>query len=208
MQYARELWQEERSAWRAVIQLNLLRSINTILDMLVGEFDSSRTDKHAATLDRSLFSSSPQSPKKEPPPLRWTEKHRLLSMRLAPLRGVQQDLEQRLGAAADEPLASTYAPHEALPLPLSGFTQRPQEFYVRSHDGWRSALQRFKPWQGGEGTASVVDTRAVEWQRTKDAEITQVIAGCADDMQAMWEDTVIRGMLRRKRIRMEDLPGL
>jgi guanine nucleotide-binding protein subunit alpha len=34
MSYARQAWEEERMSWRTVIHLNLVRSVNTILDAL------------------------------------------------------------------------------------------------------------------------------------------------------------------------------
>lgn len=34
MSYARKAWEEEKMSWRAVVHLNLVRSVNTILDAL------------------------------------------------------------------------------------------------------------------------------------------------------------------------------
>ncbi|KAI0296788.1 guanine nucleotide binding protein, alpha subunit [Multifurca ochricompacta] len=154
MQYARETWLEERSSWRAIIQLNLIRSIVTLLDL----------------------------------------KHRLLRLRLAPLRGVQQDLQRRLGAAAVE---ESYNPGPGGVLP------RPSEFAVRSRDGWRSALERFRTRpQDAQETARAADARV-----RKAAEVTEVVVGCAEDMRALWEDSAVQEMLRRKKIRMEEEPG-
>jgi len=39
------------------------------------------------------------------------------------------------------------------------------------------------------------------------AEVTEVVVGCAEDMKALWEDAAVQGMLRRKKIRMEEEPG-
>ncbi|EEB99581.1 hypothetical protein MPER_00716, partial [Moniliophthora perniciosa FA553] len=43
--------------------------------------------------------------------------------------------------------------------------------------------------------------------RSVDDEISEVIAGCRDDMKAIWEDSTIREMLNRSKSRMEDSPG-
>jgi len=167
LQYARETWLEERSSWRAIIQLNLIRSIVTVLDF-VGD---------ALTNPSFEASSFP-----------LTEKHRLLHLRLTPLRGVQQDLQRRLGAAAVEEMSSP----------------RLSEFAVRSRDGWRSTLERFRTRpQDVQETARAADARV-----RKAAEVTEVVVGCAEDMKALWEDNVVRDMLRRKKIRMEEEPGL
>jgi len=174
LQYARETWLEERSSWRAIIQLNLIRSIVTVLDF-VGD---------ALTNPSFEASSFP-----------LTEKHRLLHLRLTPLRGVQQDLQRRLGAAAVEEMSS---PGYSSALP------RLSEFAVRSRDGWRSALERFRTRpQDVQETARAADARV-----RKAAEVTEVVVGCAEDMKALWEDNVVRDMLRRKKIRMEEEPGL
>jgi len=70
-----------------------------------------------------------------PPPL--NEKHhlRLRLAALAPLRNVQQDLQRRLGAAAVEE-SSNSGSGAALP--------RSPEIAIRSRDGWRTALERFR----------------------------------------------------------------
>ncbi|KAH9993429.1 guanine nucleotide binding protein, alpha subunit [Russula vinacea] len=174
LQYARETWLEERSSWRAIIQLNLIRSIVTLLDLI-----------SEALANTSPFDTSP-------PPL--TERHRLLRLRLAPLRGVQQDLQRRLGAAAVEE-SSDPGPGGVLP--------RPSEFAIRSRDGWRSALERFRTRpQDAQENARAADARV-----RKAAEVTGVVVGCAEDMKALWEDSAVQEMLRRKKIRMEEEPG-
>ncbi|KII91090.1 hypothetical protein PLICRDRAFT_52763 [Plicaturopsis crispa FD-325 SS-3] len=38
--YARDAWLEERAAWRAVVYLNLVRSVNRILDVITAELDT------------------------------------------------------------------------------------------------------------------------------------------------------------------------
>lgn len=157
-------------------------------------------------------------------PLQLTDAHRTLKLRLAPLKGVQLDLEARLGSAAEEPTTSTSEPHEALPIPLpsasspsgssasttAAASRRPQEFYVRSRDGWKSALEKLKPWSplsfgGGNGEGEeTMEKRA----RRKEEEVSGVLAGCGEAMKALWEDGVVREMLRRKKIDLENGPGL
>ena len=39
-------------------------------------------------------------------------------------------------------------------------------------------------------------------------ETADILAGCAEDMKAIWEDPVVRDMLLRRGIRMETTPGL
>ena len=39
-------------------------------------------------------------------------------------------------------------------------------------------------------------------------EVAEVLAGLGEDMKAVWEDGVVREMLRRRKVRMEEAPGL
>jgi hypothetical protein len=128
-----------------------------------------------------------------PPP--FNEKHRLLRLRLAPLRGVQQDLQRRLGAAAVEESSN---PGSGAVLP------RASEIAIRSRDGWRTALERFRIRPQG----AQEDARAADKRVRKAAEVTEVVVGCAEDMKTLWEDSAVQGMLRRMKIRMEEEPGL
>ncbi|KAI0312036.1 G-alpha-domain-containing protein [Amylostereum chailletii] len=199
MKYAADAWQEERLSWRAVIQLNLIRSITLIVDLL--------NDAIATSTPSGSGPSSPiSSPRIVPVDLpargpahglEFTEHHRILRLRLTPLKNVQKDLERRLGSASEEVTSNTSeAFTEALPIV-------PQEFYVRSRDGWRSALERFKP----RHSIEVEDNRAAEARSRKDAEVSEVIAGCAEDMQTLWDDPLVKELLKRKKLRMEEAPG-
>ncbi len=100
------------------------------------------------------------------PRLLFSDKHRLLKRRLAPLRHVQRDLEVRLGAGAEEPSpALAGAPMmEAAPfgdpsLSSSNSGQYfippsrrdPQEFFVHSSTGWKAALERLRSSSEREG---------------------------------------------------------
>ncbi|KIM35946.1 hypothetical protein M413DRAFT_449483 [Hebeloma cylindrosporum] len=48
MKYAKESWDAERASWRAVIQLNLIRSIITIVETLQAEMDGEPLDRPAS----------------------------------------------------------------------------------------------------------------------------------------------------------------
>ena len=41
-----------------------------------------------------------------------------------------------------------------------------------------------------------------------EAEALEIIASCQEDMQALWEDEVIQAMLKRRRLRLDLMPGL
>ncbi|KZT64352.1 G-alpha-domain-containing protein [Daedalea quercina L-15889] len=184
--YAYSQFIEERSAWRAVIHLNLVRSVNTILDVLSRELSRSSSQphsprstsptrsprpsimrpstSHAASASKggsSLLSGTTISgdtlvldidPDADddldddepcwPSPTPLSDRHRLLQLRLAPLRQIQRDLERSLGAATTE--APEYSGAAAPWERYDSGGRRPREFAVTSRTGWKSALRRVK----------------------------------------------------------------
>ncbi|EIW74489.1 G-alpha-domain-containing protein [Coniophora puteana RWD-64-598 SS2] len=202
--FARDQWEKERLAWRTVIQLNIVRAINTILDTLADEFLEnppptptrsvrSRSDDSHTSKDSLRSQASPT-----------TDKLQLLRRRLGPLRGVEDDLKKMLGPSeAQERSPST---------PLSYLSTRDRaEFYVRSGN-WRDTLQvpgasaRFgqgnrasrgnlRGGQPGAGTAT-------EAHETDSA--TEVLVGCKDDMKTLWKDEAVWEILTRREVKFED----
>lgn len=203
--YAYSSFLEERSAWKAVIHLNLIRSVNAILDVLSKEMPRTTSQPQSplnTPRNRSLSrpstvrvrsslsitqpSSTPPSavhvrsstsagsrtsqpseptlvePNNDPdadddpedddddddeidssaPPL--TDRHRMLQLRLAPLRQIQRDLERSLGAASTEApeFAGEAAPWTRLDDVLG--TRGTREFSITSRSGWKKALKRVK----------------------------------------------------------------
>jgi hypothetical protein len=91
--------------------------------------------------------------------------------------------------------------------------QQQQEFSINSRNGWKTALDRFRC-----GRATAAAAAAGETQQPTPAarrgwgaelnEITEVIASCADDMKAIWEDPMLRSALAKRNVRLEETPGL
>ncbi|KAI0360284.1 G-alpha-domain-containing protein [Trametes cingulata] len=249
--FAPNAWCAERASWRAVIQLNLVRSINAILDVLAQEMarapssgsatspagspflrpttaqgrieQQQQQQQYQASAGASLASSRSDSSDPSKPPLQFTNTHALLKLRLVPLRRVEADLKQLIGAATDEhaPDLSVYpsaslgaaAVEEANAAVLwdgSPARRRPEEFYVRAGGGWREALRgayqgggKGGGGGGGNGAGGGADAQA----QAKLEDATEIIASCAEDMRALWADPVVREVLRRRKIRMEQSPG-
>jgi guanine nucleotide-binding protein alpha-1 subunit len=216
---------EERASWRAVVQLNLVRNVTTILAVI------------SAELDRQAASSSPASPSRGLVPLpivdddsdaglpsiELSEKHKLLRLRLAPLKGLQRELEEKLGASSIEspyhgPIRDVYDdddPHTAAAALVlrpgavvdEGVTSKayaakmPQnDFFVRGTNGWKSALDKI-----GRTKKGSVSQSASEKERD---EATELLVTCRDDMKALWTDQTVRDLLKRREVRMDDAPGL
>ncbi|KDQ55943.1 hypothetical protein JAAARDRAFT_36721 [Jaapia argillacea MUCL 33604] len=212
--FARRAWAEERSSWKAVIQLNLVRSVIKVLDLVCrdmakwappfqSEFESEIDDDEEQV--PSSPPASPTSPLDISKPSPFTEKHRLLKLRLGPLRRVQKDLERSLGAESAELI-----PDSAAGVSVAGFSsdgkparslRLPPEVYIRSTNGWKSALEAFRPFK----SESQEDGRLERDCRRNEA--TEVISECREDMKALWHDPVVRGVLWRRGVRMEETSG-
>ncbi|KZT18573.1 G-alpha-domain-containing protein [Neolentinus lepideus HHB14362 ss-1] len=186
--YAREAWQEERASWRAVIQLNLIRSVRTVFDAVLQEMSGntlscdSDDDEFANPTARS--------------PFQFTEKHQLLRFRLMPLRRVEADLKRRLGAASEEATASL-SPMTTPPLeePDRVASPRPFEVSVRS---WKDAFEMH---------CRSPKTSSIGHSSLESDDATDVIAECREDIKALWEDHIVKQVLKRRKVRVEESAG-
>ncbi|KAJ6610472.1 heterotrimeric G protein alpha subunit [Mycena sp. CBHHK59/15] len=179
MQYARDAWEHERSGWRAVVQLNIIRSIILILEIIEAEMSGNGPpddDDHARRFS-------------DPAADVFTDRHRLLMIRLAPLRGVEANLKRRLGAGAEPvqpslPMSPTPFDDPA-PIPHQAH-KRAGEFFVRS---WTDAIDPPEP------TPADLDASTI------------TLMSCKDDMQALWNDPAVQLALERRRVRLADSAG-
>lgn len=181
MTYAQKSWAEERASWKAVVLLNLVRSVNVIVDLVVEEVNIAR-GKYTDDDEASYGGPSTAIP--------LTEKHKGTWLRLAPLRQIEKDLKTLLGSGSSEPddRPEKYSSgHE----PKSSF----HEFALRSSSGWKSVLDHIR--NPSEG---------------KDQELHRVachvVVSCKEDIKWLWNDPAIQEILRKRRIRLEDTPGL
>ncbi|EPQ55869.1 G-alpha-domain-containing protein [Gloeophyllum trabeum ATCC 11539] len=199
--YARKAWAEDRSSWKAVVQFNLVRNINTLLDIMSREMgtraprsDSPDSDLDYDEADDAAAGSADTDMNPSTAPAPFTEHHHVLKLRLGPLRRIQEELEARLGSGASE-LVQTSSSTSAGPFDSP---RRPQEFYVRSNN-WKTALKNFRPFGRAEGR------RSKDFDTGED--VTEVLATCREDMKALWEDPVLQDVLRKNKIRMEESSG-
>lgn len=172
------------------------------------EMSASSFPNPESNSQEELSSDESHSPKSTKPlaPLAFKERHRVLQLRLGPLRRIQTDLEQRLGAASTEPDSTSVT--NAAPFADSELIGRRalQEFSVNSTNGWKSALDKFRSMRARNSDEAQVGS--LRRLKSKDDETAEVIAGCRDDMKAIWEDSVVREMLSRRKTRIEESAGL
>ncbi|CAK5271364.1 unnamed protein product [Mycena citricolor] len=161
------------------------------------EVDKPPPRRQSATLG------GPRSPNL--PPLKFKDRHRLLRLKLVPLRRIQADLEQRLGAAATElytTSTTSAAPFETVPGGSQAFQKREKEFSINSTNGWKSALDKFRSGRRRSG-----DQAQRGKARNLEDEMLSVVSGCREDIRALWEDRTVREMLSRRKSRIEDSAG-
>jgi guanine nucleotide-binding protein subunit alpha len=117
--------------------------------------------------------------------MKFTDRHQLLLIRLAPLSIVETDLKRKLGCFSDPSCADSLlqfatpfdAPEEDHIRP------RRQEFYVKS---WRDFLQQ----EAGVAASTIS------------------IADYKLDMMALWSDPVVRLSLKNQHFQIGDTAGL
>jgi guanine nucleotide-binding protein alpha-1 subunit len=215
MTYARDAWNAERASWRSVIQLNLIRSILTILETLQAEMAGDRPEpnspfpngRHSPAISprsSTIFTTgtasrdhiAQQSTSSNVSSI-LNGKHQLLQLRLGPLRRVETDLKKRFGPQADE--------DEEHPVPLG-----PLEL-----DGEPEAI--YKEFGVSRLTEALTNS-LVSQKNTSDGkmatvdyvfdEVTEVIASCKDYMMALWSDPAVRAILKIWNVCLEDSAGL
>ncbi|KIM45073.1 hypothetical protein M413DRAFT_24337 [Hebeloma cylindrosporum] len=186
--YAQKTWAEERASWRAVILLNLVRSVNIIVEVL----------KEARASERDTADDSQPQPEahNKHPSTTTTEQHRSVLLRLAPLKEIEKDLKVFLGAGSSEPETNSHSIEDdaqtKFRLELNKVGS--QEFSVHSSSGWKSVLDQIRNPQLGK-----------ESQLHRVA--CQVVSSCKDDIRWLWNDSVTQEILHNRNLRLEDSPG-
>ncbi|EKM50981.1 uncharacterized protein PHACADRAFT_262889 [Phanerochaete carnosa HHB-10118-sp] len=216
-------FRNERLAWRTIIQLNLIRSLKTLLEVL-GEEMSSPTEappppppqpvlsekargklpmgapvplgvvqngtvhhsgKPPPTSTRSVrFSTQPQSQA----PL--TDVHRRARARLLPLLKIETELTAKLFPELASSLGPSGDGETAAPR-----TPGVKEVVVRAGNGWKDVLVKLQQENGNRNGRSLGD------------ELGAALEASKDDIVSMWEDNAVKDMLRRRGVRLQDMPG-
>ncbi|KAF9264328.1 G-alpha-domain-containing protein [Marasmius fiardii PR-910] len=230
MAYAKDEWAHERASWRAVIQMNLIRSIGIILDALQAEAtdepvpssdydpvsDSATSRQRTSTSEILLAprSSKRRDSDEEHEKIPLSDKHENLKRRLAPLQHVESDLKRVLGAGVEEvrgmdtegpdnvPLPSTEGSRPSSPRRRAG-----QEMFVRPWL-WKEALQTGlygSAYSNGDRIPGLNSDSRYEDLGLQQA--SRVIANCKEDMQSLWLDDTVQRILVKRNVRMEDSAG-
>ncbi|KAJ7613421.1 G-protein alpha subunit [Roridomyces roridus] len=207
LKYALTQWKAELRSWRAVIQLNLVQNVLTILDVIQEQF--AQAEAPPAPSRRSSFTpprygrmsiDSTVSELVQPQGtshIQLSQKHRVLHLRLSPLREVEEDLRRRLGAEDPDPEFTFANGDDGAANGVLGEHRRrgtTRDFGVR---GWIGALGLPTP---GGARKSLTADEGVDG-------VTEILASLSDEIISLWEDGDVRELLGARGIRLEDRPG-
>ena len=191
--------------------LNLIRSVTTILQVLDKAMKDQTERVHRR--QRSLSPSLPQlngdtrssdyhdlsDDDRRDLAYDFSDKHKLLQLRLQPLIRVQRDLENYLGSASLEPDRIATANGVAFPSSGAASTRRHTEFSVPVNSSWKARLL------GKDGNSK----RLLERKSIQDLhDATEIIYRCGSDIKQLWTDDVVQRVLKGTKTRLKHSSGL
>lgn len=181
-----QAFRTERASWRAVIQLNVVRSVRLILHAM--------TEAQAAT-SRSVSEAEP-----EPKYPNLSPDHLMLKMRLSPLQQVEETLLRKLTPGDSTERGATHlSPVTNL---LSSDRNTPGELALNSLTPWKNAFSRLV----SGTTRTSIDSQNVDFDDPNDPAV--ILSACKDDINALWTDPILKELLLAQKIQLQDMGGL
>ncbi|KAL0579767.1 hypothetical protein V5O48_002261 [Marasmius crinis-equi] len=194
----------ELPLWRAIIQLNVTRSVRIILDAMSAAQATGSSTSLASASPLSDYSptSRPSSPLYAPEPHKFplTPELMKLKMRLSPLMQVEEALMRRLSPSSPPESPSTHlSPVTNLPHP---HFQRTKEVSVYSSLGWKGAFVKL---MAGITRNSMDSSQGIDFDDPSDPGV--ILHNCSEDMIKLWNDRDVRRLLEKQNLRLEDMSG-
>jgi hypothetical protein len=193
--YAQEDFAQERISWKAIIQLNLIRHVLTILKVLEEEATARPPSSTSLLLD--IHPHPDPGPSAQPAPRlsnlnlattnsssTQTAFHHTLRLRLAPLAEIEANLSKQLTQCSLPPVPSK----EPIVHSYTAWMK---------HFGYRSAT----PSASSSQAASPVSAGPVGLHFEEEA--GRVIDSLKGDIAALWNDPVVRAVLQARKVRLE-----
>ncbi|KAJ6590545.1 guanine nucleotide binding protein, alpha subunit [Mycena vulgaris] len=186
LMYDAKAFRAERASWRAIIQLNVVRSIHVILDVIT----RAQNRRPVGTDDTR----PPDSPIVE-------EDLLALKNRLSPLIHVEEVLMQRLiPSGPDKSDAARLAQLTNIP-----YSERPRnvirEVAVNSTNQWKDVFTRLM----ASDRESFNSEKAIDWDDPTDPGV--VLHALAEDMKALWNHQTVQALLVRQNLRLQEAAG-
>ncbi|KAJ7128078.1 guanine nucleotide binding protein, alpha subunit [Mycena filopes] len=185
LMYDAKAFRAERASWRAIVQLNVVRSIHVILDVIT------RAQNRRSQGDDTR---PPESPVVD-------EDLIALKMRLSPLIEVEEVLHQRLiPKGPDKSDAARLAQLTNIP-----YSQHPRlvnrEVAVNSGTQWKDVFARLV----SSDRDSFDSEKAIDWEDPSDPGV--VLHALAVDMKALWENDTVQALLEQQNLRLQETAG-
>ena len=198
--YTPNALQEELSCWRTIIHLNIVRSIRLIIETLDAFAETSPMPIASSFSTGSRSSTSTISSDADS-----IGPHQLtLLLRLRPLLDVETTLIQRLGAPHETEAIRLRKRNSLIPLGKIDMW----EVHVRP-GAWKKSLTSAPGKQKRMRSPVRHKTFCHDSDDLEDDDsIPHVIDACKEAMHELWRDQAVQNILERKRLRLEELPGL
>ncbi|OCH87361.1 G-alpha-domain-containing protein [Obba rivulosa] len=186
----------ERASWRAVVQLNVVRSMRLILEVMA----QAQAALHSPS--SGFFDDADGVP--QLPTL--TADHLKLKMRLSPLLQVEETLVRKLNPAGSVEREATQlarATEPAAHLDAANMElarARSREVAINSQFAWKGMFSKLVANPRGS-----FESDAIDWDDPQDP--GRILHACRDDMIALWNDPTIRELLEVQKVRLQDVPG-
>ncbi|KAF7302485.1 hypothetical protein HMN09_00882800 [Mycena chlorophos] len=185
LMYEPKAFKAERASWRAIIQLNIVRSVRIILDAISRAQNIGGRPASARSSVSSQDSAFP----------RVDSELVALKMRLSSLLEVEQQLMKRLSVPGE------VEPTER-PLASSSRRHQPRELAVNSTVVWQGVFRRTGD---GNGRESLDSDHLVDWDDPEDPGVK--LHACRDDLKRLWEHPTVQAILEKQSIRLQESAG-
>ncbi|KAI0246623.1 guanine nucleotide binding protein, alpha subunit [Lactifluus subvellereus] len=183
-------FQAERTAWRIVIYLNLVRSLRRILDTISMEQEEEGQER----LDSASPVSGSQTPTDPEIHRIAAEKHAEYTAVLRPVFELEGRLMNRLREDDDEDEATRLGDGST-----PGWSVPRGEYAVRTTTNWKRALTLRR------SRSNRTSTSTPWWEDPSDP--VHVLDTCRDAMIRLWKDEWVRRLLVEKCIRLQESSG-
>ncbi|KAI3619671.1 putative g-protein alpha subunit [Moniliophthora roreri] len=191
LHFSPKAFNDQAELWRPIIHLNLVRSVNFILNILV----------------------PPRSGSTSPPPLaaQLDDTLRKLCFSLAPLKQVEEALTKRItGSSTVLPAVPDnydYRKADIDPTHIKHYQWQPYhptraaEISVRSgHNSWKGLLtSKFK--------RHSYDSQDTSYNKFEDMQNRRIITACNEDIGALWRHPKVQAKLMEEEVYLRDQPG-
>ncbi|KAF5390109.1 hypothetical protein D9757_003820 [Collybiopsis confluens] len=192
LQHDPKAFSAERASWRAVIQLNVVRSIHVILDAITYP---SQPRPRASPKEGTSTSSSPLSSELPLPDETEIDPEILeIRSRLSPLLKLEDILTRQLTPTDYSEVGTTEL------APSYSITHVPTELALNSAVPWK---QRFDRLVGRGDTAN--NEPVIDWDDPN--EPGNVLHSCGEDMIRLWKHPLVQQLLDKQNLRLEEMAG-